>query len=218
MSRLSLNELNRSKLINQQFHSLANVDQLWRRLTLEAHIDHSIMERAKESCINKKLSWQQLLRTATLMERENQRVMKGSIDQMAEKIHQVREALERQTQALEDTHTRLSQLSDRLTQMEQRSRLRELERERVRQRDIQQQEDEQWMKKWEKMLISAHSSNSSSSSSNSHSTNKNRRSTDLSRDSEAEGQDGDLQGAVPATARLPDPRLLDRQRRGGAGR
>ncbi|KAF8969517.1 hypothetical protein BGZ46_010681 [Entomortierella lignicola] len=139
-------------MINKQFNCLANVDQLWRRLAIEANIQDNIMKEAKDTCGNH-WTWQQLLRSATLIERENRRLMQGTIAQMAHKIHQVREALQRQTQLLEDTQGRLELLSGRLGQMEIQNRARELERVRVTQREIRRKEDELWIKEWDEMCI-----------------------------------------------------------------
>ncbi|KAF9543911.1 hypothetical protein EC957_000362 [Mortierella hygrophila] len=94
-------------------------------------------------------SWQTLLRTATLIERENRRLIQGSLSQMTQKIHQVREALERQTRVLEETHQKLELLSGRLTHMEQQSRVRELERIRARRREEARLEDEKWFREWD---------------------------------------------------------------------
>ncbi|KAF9132970.1 hypothetical protein BGX30_012453 [Mortierella sp. GBA39] len=99
-------------------------------------------------------SWQTLLRTATLIERENRRLIQGSLSQMTQKIHQVREALERQTRVLEETHQKLELLSGRLTQMEQQSRVRELERVRARRREEARLEDEKWFREWDALCVS----------------------------------------------------------------
>ncbi|KAG0051720.1 hypothetical protein BGZ89_003446, partial [Linnemannia elongata] len=188
MSKLSLLELQNSKLISQRFKHLANVDQLWRRHALSSTIEDSIMREARECCgftdVNLNLnphlhtqsspfssstplstfSWQTLLRTATLIERENRRLIQGNLSQMTQKIHQVREALERQTRVLEETHQKLELLSGRLTQMEQQSRVRELERIRVRRREEARLEDEKWFREWDARCISHRLKDASSSS------------------------------------------------------
>ncbi|KAG0265588.1 hypothetical protein BGZ95_003280 [Linnemannia exigua] len=198
MSKLSLLELQSSKLISQRFKHLANVDQLWRRHALQSTIEDSIMREARECCgvdtyttakpntptssptattlttatittttTTSTFSWQTLLRTATLIERENRRLIQGNLTQMSQKIHQVREALERQTRVLEETHQKLELLSGRLTQMEQQSRVRELERIRVRRREEARLEDEKWMQEWDALCVSHRLKNASSSSSSS---------------------------------------------------
>lgn len=83
---------------------------------------------------------------------------------MTQKIHQVREALERQTRVLEETHQKLELLSGRLTQMEQQSRVRELERIRVRRREEARLEDEKWFREWDALCISHRLNDASSSS------------------------------------------------------
>ncbi|KAG0312661.1 hypothetical protein BGZ99_009333 [Dissophora globulifera] len=149
MNKLDLLELLQAKLVSKRFCSLANVDQLWRRLTDGSGIDEHIMNEAREVC-GSQWTWQSLLRSATIIVRENKRAMQGTVEQMAFRISQVREALQRQTLALEDTHTKLEQLSGRLTQMEEQSRKRELERARTRQREAQRLEDERWRREWNK--------------------------------------------------------------------
>jgi hypothetical protein len=99
-------------------------------------------------------SWQALLRTATLIERENRRLIQGSLSQMTQKIHQVREALDRQTRVLEETHQKLELLSGRLTLMEQQSRVRELEKSRARRREEARLEDERWLQEWDALCAS----------------------------------------------------------------
>ncbi|KAF8932950.1 hypothetical protein BGZ47_011091 [Haplosporangium gracile] len=175
MSKLSLVELQNSKLISQKFKHLANVDQLWRRHALNSAIEDSVMRKARECCgftavdtitytnldcspsstPPSTFSWQTLLRTATLIERENRRLIQGSLSQMTQKIHQVREGLARQTRMLEETHQKLELLSGRLTQMEQQSRVRELERTRTRRKEEARLEDEKWMQEWD-MLCASH--------------------------------------------------------------
>ncbi|KAK3848158.1 MAG: hypothetical protein J3R72DRAFT_485121 [Linnemannia gamsii] len=197
MSKLSLSELQSSKLISQRFKHLANVDQLWRRHALQSTIEDSIMREAQECCsvgthttakpnsptssstattlptvtittaTTSTFSWQTLLRTATLIERENRRLIQGNLTQMTQKIHQVREALERQTRVLEETHQKLELLSGRLTQMEQQSRVRELERIRARRREEARLEDEKWMQAWDELCDSHRLKDASSSSSSS---------------------------------------------------
>lgn len=83
---------------------------------------------------------------------------------MTQKIHQVREALERQTRVLEETHQKLELLSGRLTQMEQHSRVRELERIRVRRREEARLEDEKWFREWDALCVSHRLKDASSSS------------------------------------------------------
>ncbi|KAF9926158.1 hypothetical protein FBU30_004200 [Linnemannia zychae] len=183
MSKLSLLELLNAKLISQQFKHLANVDQLWRRHTLQSHIEDNIMREAREVCganifpifssisttcsmlsddassssssFPETFSWQTLLRTATLIDRENRRLVQGNLSKMTQKIHQVREALERQTRVLEETHQKLELLSGRLTQMEEASRVRELERTRAIRREEARLEDERWLREWD-ALCSSH--------------------------------------------------------------
>ncbi|KAF8924696.1 hypothetical protein BGZ58_001536, partial [Dissophora ornata] len=152
LSKLDLLELHQVKLINKRFYSLANADQLWKRLTTAAEIDSRVVKEAQEVC-GSQWTWQRILRAATLIDRENKRVMQGTIAQMALKISQVREALLRQTQVLEETHNKLELLSGRLSQMEQQTRSRELERVRLRQREAQRLEDERWMREWDKLHI-----------------------------------------------------------------
>ncbi|KAF9105295.1 hypothetical protein BGX29_000241 [Mortierella sp. GBA35] len=174
MSKLNLAELQNSKLISQRFKNLANVDQLWRRHTLQSGIEDGIMHEARVCCFGSiddhhhhqdspakmapttttPFSWQTLLRTATLIERENRRLIQGNLTQMTQKIHQVREALERQTRVLEETHQKLEMLSGRLTQMEQQSRVGELERIRIRRREEARLEDERWFREWDELCIS----------------------------------------------------------------
>ncbi|KAF9152939.1 hypothetical protein BG015_004417 [Linnemannia schmuckeri] len=169
--------------ISQRFNHLANVDQLWRRHALNSAIEDSIMREARECCgftvvdtitdtnpgcspsstQPSTFSWQTLLRTATLIERENRRLIQGNLSQMTQKIHQVREALERQTRMLEETHQKLELLSSRLTQMEQQSRVRELERTRMRRREEARLEDEKWMQEWDALCASHRSKEASSS-------------------------------------------------------
>ncbi|CAO3573988.1 unnamed protein product [Mortierella alpina] len=148
MSKLTLLELHNAKLICKRFQNLANVDQLWLRLLKEAKIDNIILEEARESS-GIYHSWQNLLRTATIIERENRRVLEGTVTQMAQKIHQVRDALERQTRVLEETHQKLAQLSSRLSQMEYHNRAKELERRRAREREEHRLEDERWIRAWD---------------------------------------------------------------------
>ncbi|KAF9284190.1 hypothetical protein BGZ68_004847 [Mortierella alpina] len=107
----------------------------------------------------------QIVMTATtIIERENKRVMEGTVTQMAQKIHQVRDALERQTRVLEETHQKLAQLSNRLSQMEYQNRVKELERRRAREREEQRLEDERWIRAWDDLYMSGeHSSHGQSS-------------------------------------------------------
>ncbi|KAG9322385.1 hypothetical protein KVV02_005268 [Mortierella alpina] len=153
MSKLTLLELHNAKLICKRFQNLANVDQLWLRLLKEAKIDNNILEEARASS-GIYHSWQNLLRTATIIERENKRVLEGTVTQMAQKIHQVRDALERQTRVLEETHQKLAQLSNRLSQMEYQNRAKELERRRAREREEQRLEDERWIRAWDDLHMS----------------------------------------------------------------
>ncbi|KAI7819407.1 hypothetical protein BC939DRAFT_460162 [Gamsiella multidivaricata] len=150
MSKLDVLQLRNAKLVNKRFHNLANVDQLWRRLTVDTEIDDHAMKEALQIC-GSLWTWQQLFRTVTLIERENRKAMQGSITQMAQKIQQVREALDRQTRVLEETHGRLEMLSSRLNQMEQHSRAREVERIRTRRRETQQVEDKWWVREWDRI-------------------------------------------------------------------
>lgn len=87
--------------------------------------------------------------TATLIMRENERVVHKAFSQMKTKIDQVREALVRQTRVLDETHQRLESLALRLTQMEEQGRLRDLERLRAREREEARKEDERWIREWE---------------------------------------------------------------------
>lgn len=80
---------------------------------------------------------------------------------MTQKIHQVREALERQTRVLEETHQKLELLSGRLTLMEHQSRVRELERIRVRRREEARLEDERWFQEWDALCASQRSQDAS---------------------------------------------------------
>jgi uncharacterized coiled-coil protein SlyX len=90
---------------------------------------------------------------ATLIDRENRRMMQGAIAEITLKIRQVRDALVHQTSVIEETHSKLEILSDRLAQMEQQNRARELERKRAMELEIQRLEDERWMKEWDKECL-----------------------------------------------------------------
>ncbi|KAF9980082.1 hypothetical protein BGZ65_005575 [Modicella reniformis] len=87
---------------------------------------------------------------ATLIDRENKRVVQGAIAQISHKVHQVREALQRQSHAIEETQSKLELLFSRLAQMEQQNRARGMKRNRQLQQDIQRLEDERWMREWDK--------------------------------------------------------------------
>ncbi|KAG0245117.1 hypothetical protein BGX31_007961 [Mortierella sp. GBA43] len=153
MGNLDLLELQQAKLISKRFHSLANVDQLWRCLTLASDLDGRAMKEAREVVCGCPWNWQRLLRTATLIDRENRRMMQGAIAEITLKIRQVRDALVHQTSVIEETHSKLEILSDRLAQMEQQNRARELERKRAMELEIQRLEDERWMKEWDKECL-----------------------------------------------------------------
>ncbi|KAG0359992.1 hypothetical protein BG005_011763 [Podila minutissima] len=148
LSKLDLENLHNSKLVSKRFLKLANDDQLWRVLMLQAEIPSNILRDARGVCgINP--SWQALYRSSMIIMRENERKVHSAFTQMKSKIDQVRMALERQTRVLEETHQRLEALSSRLAQMEEQGRVRDLERLRARQREEQRLDDERWIREWE---------------------------------------------------------------------
>ncbi|KAF9370113.1 hypothetical protein CPB97_003014 [Podila verticillata] len=148
LSKLDMENLHKSKLVSKRFRKLANDDQLWRVLMLQAEIPANILRDARGVC-GTNPSWQALYRSSTLIMRENERKVHKSFSQMKTKIDQVRGALECQTRVLEETHRRLESLALRLTQMEEQGRLRDLERLRAREREEARKEDERWIREWE---------------------------------------------------------------------
>ncbi|KAF9429932.1 hypothetical protein BGZ94_008971 [Podila epigama] len=148
MGNLDLANIHKSKLISKQFLDLANDDQLWRILYMNAEIPAHILRDARQVC-GTQATWQTLYRSSILIMRENERLVQNAFAQIKSKIELVREALERQTTVLNQTHSRLERLASRLTLMEEQSRVRDLERLREQQRQQHHIEDSRWCREWD---------------------------------------------------------------------
>ncbi|KAF9161651.1 hypothetical protein DFQ26_004346 [Actinomortierella ambigua] len=132
---------------SKQFYRIAMDDQVWRSLALKSSLPENCLEKARLIC-GGGASWHSVMRTATIIMRENERIMQNTLLQMRAKIEQVRRSLDRQTRVLDETHRRLASLASKLRHMECCDRQRERARVREQVHRERMAEDQQWFSEW----------------------------------------------------------------------